>query len=105
MAGAPQEEKPSAQGRRSRPREVRKSAVLHAAPRRHDGLQEYPLPKTFRDHRSAERGVSGLGPFRPAPQSFLTFAFFFIVSSNFIARSVVFEFLDPGSSLSDLPYG
>src|ERR1035438_4311100 len=61
MAGAHQEKEPAAPGRRPRPGQVRKGAVLHAAPRRYDGLQEYPLPQALRDHERAERGISGLG--------------------------------------------
>src|SRR6266481_6871471 len=66
MAGAHEEKEPAAAGGRSRPGEVRKSAVVHAAARRYVDVQERALPQTLRDYRRAERRVSGLGCRRPS---------------------------------------
>src|SRR6266446_500118 len=61
MAGAHEEKEPAAAGGRSRPGEVRKSAVVHATARRYVDVQERALPQTLRDYRRAERCVSGVG--------------------------------------------
>src|SRR6266404_834605 len=66
MAGAHEEKEPAAAGGRSRPGEVRKSAVVHATARRYVDVQEPALPQALRDYRRAERRVSGLGH-RPSP--------------------------------------
>src|ERR1035438_6206371 len=61
MAGAHQEKEPAAPGRRAGPGEVCQGAVLHAAARRHDGVQEHALPQALRNNERAERRISGLG--------------------------------------------
>src|SRR6266481_5875465 len=66
MAGAHEEKEPAAAGGRSRPGEVRKSAVVHATARRYVDVQERALPQALRDYRRAERRVSGVGR-RPSP--------------------------------------
>src|SRR5437879_8139064 len=69
MAGAHEEKEPAAAGGRSRPGEVRKSAVVHATARRYVDVQEPALPQALRDYRRAERRVSGLGVARRRPSS------------------------------------
>src|ERR1035441_5919980 len=62
MAGAHEKKEPAAPRRRSRPRKIRQSPVVHAASRRHDDVQERALPKTLRDYRRADRRVSAGWP-------------------------------------------